>query len=216
MLGMEDRKILQQTNNKRYRLLINGDKKFLLDSDSNKFVWLMPWSIWLFSLTAHEIQNTDILLEEKKNSTKGSEGKLILMTSGFTAVMVRLLPAEIFTGKPFPGNELLLSILIIVLSLFLLFMRNQLSKRNEYRGEIKKTIKIRLNFFRFLKDNVKFVLLFALGILISTLLYIETIWLFVTGGNPLSFFLFLIVYIFLLLANQTVKAPEVYEIVIEE
>lgn len=215
MLGMGDKKILQQTDNKRYRLLINGDKKFLLDSDSNKFVWLMPWSIWLFSFTAYEIQNTDILLEEKK-SAKGSEGKLILMTSAFTAVMVRLLPAEIFTGKPFPGNELLLSILIIVLSLFLLFMRNQLSKRNEYRGEIKKTIKIRLNFFRFLKDNVNFVLLFALGVLISTLLYMGTIWLFVTGGNPLSFFLFLIVYIFLLLANQTIKAPEVYEIVIEE
>ncbi len=197
-------------------MLTLDNKNYLLDSDSNKFIWLFPWLIWLFVFTAYEIKNTDMLLAEKKSSKKGSERKLILMASVFTAVMVRLVPAEIFTGKPFPGNELLLSIFMIVLFLYLLFLRNQLSKKNEYKGKIDKTVKIKLNFFKFLKGNIKFILVFALGILISVLLYVETIWLFIIGGNPLSLFLFLIVYIFLLFANQTIKAPEVYEVLIEE
>ncbi|MBL1225302.1 DUF443 family protein [Enterococcus sp. BWR-S5] len=192
------------------------NKNYLLDSDTNRLIWLFPWLIWLFAFAAYEIKNTDMLLAEKKSSKKSSEGKLILMASVFTAVMVRLVPAEIFTGKPFPGNELLLSIFMIVLFLYLLFLRNQLSKKNEHKGKIDKAVKIKLNFFKFLKDNIKFILVFALGILISVLLYVETIWLFIIGGNPLSLFLFLIVYIFLLFANQTIKAPEVYEVLIEE
>lgn len=212
MLGMGDRKILQQTKNKRYRLLVSENKNYLLDSDSNKFVWIVPWLIWFFPFKAYEVKDTADLFEEKK----GNKGRLVLLVSVFTALMIRMLPTEMYTDKPFPQNEFLLSLLIIVFSSVILFLRSLVSKKNKYDGKISKTVNIKLNFLSFFRSNFKFILFFSIGTVISILLLLELFRLFINGGNLLSLIGFLLIYTFLLFTNQTIKAPEAFELLIEE
>lgn len=204
--------MLEQTRNKRYRLLTLDNKNYLLDSDTNRFVWLVPWCIWFFPFKAYEVTEMDVLFEEKKDS----KGRVLLMVSVFTALIVRMFPTEMYTDKPLPQKDLLLSLLTVVFSLAILFLRSRISRKNEYNGEIKKVVKIKLNFLKFLKSNFRFISFFSIGTIISILLLLELFRLFITGGNLLTLIGFLLIYTFLLFTNQTIKAPEVFEVLIEE
>lgn len=212
VISKEDKVILQQSVNRRYRLLTLENKSYLLDSDTNKFIWLFPWLIWFLPFKAYEVTDMDALLEKKKDS----KGRVLLMASVFTALIVRMFSTEIYTDKPLPQNELLLSLLTIVFSLTVLFLRSRISKKNEYNGEIKKAVRIKLNFLKFLKSNFRFISFFSIGTIISILLLLELFRLFIIGGNFLTLIGFLLIYTFLLFTNQTIKVPRVFEVLIEE
>lgn len=207
--------MLKKTSNKRYRLLLNDKKNYLIDSDTNLIVILFPWLIWLFSFKAFEVKD----IRNFEIDTQKKEGKVwfwIPTTTVLSIIMIRLVPAGFYTSKLYPNHELFLTFIIVSIIILLFLFRLYMSKQKLYKGAVVQSVKIRLSFIEHFKSNLRQIIIFSAGFVISSLFLIELFKSFIIGGNPIILTVFLMVYAFILFANQTIQAPISYEIKIEK
>lgn len=114
--------MIENLDNKRYRMIVKNKKSFLIDLDSHPIIWLFPICIYLLPLKGLEIDKKTTLkkIKVKKNRDFGG---LILLTSGFLIIFTRLIPTYIFTEQPIKNKEFLLSIVIIFLMIIIFLYR---------------------------------------------------------------------------------------------
>ncbi|WP_442896587.1 DUF443 family protein [Enterococcus sp. 5H] len=62
--------IIENTNNKRYRLFVKENKKYIIDSDTNIISIIFPWLIWLFALNGYEIEDIQSLQIDKNKKRR--------------------------------------------------------------------------------------------------------------------------------------------------
>lgn len=203
--------MLETTNNKRYRLFMKNDKLYIVDSDTNIVSIFFPWLIWLFPMNGYEIENP-IGFQTKDKEHTNRKGGLVITSAVLSIVMIRVIPAKYFIGKPYPDNEKLLTVLIISLIVALLIFRMSVSRKRLYKGEVKASIKVRVDLFKYFRVNLKSLIIYSIGLIISSLFLIELFKMFIFGGNPVVLVIFLMIYSFLIFANQTMQTPIKYDI----
>ncbi|MBO0421632.1 DUF443 family protein [Enterococcus plantarum] len=203
--------MIENTNNKRYRLFMKENKQYIIDSDTNIISIIIPWLIWLFPLNGYEIEDIQSL-QIDKNKKEGRKGGLVLTSSVLSVVMIRIIPSKYILGKPFPDHKLFLTLLIMCFIASLFLFRMKVSKQRLYKGEVKSSIKVKLDFLKDFRPNVKSLIVYLAGLVIGSLFLIEMFKIFIVGGNPLVLGIFLMVYTFLIFANQTMQTPIKYEV----
>ncbi len=203
--------MIENTNNKRYRLFVKENKKYIIDSDTNIISIIFPWLIWLFPLNGYEIEDIQSL-QIDKNKKEGKKGGLVLTSSVLSVVMIRIIPSKYILGKPFPDHELFLTLLIMCFIVSLFLFRMKVSKQRLYKGEVKSSIKVKLDFLKDFRPNVKSLIVYLAGLVIGSFFLIEMFKIFIVGGNPLVLGIFLMVYTFLIFANQMMQTPIKYDI----
>ncbi|MEI5991698.1 hypothetical protein A5881_003235 [Enterococcus termitis] len=203
--------MIENTNNKRYRFFVKENKKYIIDSDTNIISIIFPWLIWLFPLNGYEIEDVQSLQIDKKKK-EGKKGGIVLTSSVLSIVMIRIIPSEYIVGKPFTDHELLLTLFIMCFIVSLFLFRMKKSKQRLYKGEVKSLIKVKLDFLKDFRSNVKSIIVYLAGLVISSLFLIELFKMFIVGGNPLVLGIFVMVYTFLIFANQTMQTPIKYDV----
>lgn len=205
--------MIEKSFNKRYRFLTHDNRTYLVDSDSHFVVWFFPWLIWFFPFKIYECDEGCKLKEKQR---EGSKGLIVLISSVLSVLIIKVVPTEYFTSDLFPYHEIPLSIFLLVIMILIFLIRCYVSKKRLYQGKVFRTGIIKLDFFKYYKENMRFFLLFSFGALFTGLILKEFFFQFITSGNPIYFLLFLLVYTFFLFANQSIQVPEKYDIKFQE
>lgn len=79
--------MIEKTINKRYKQLTYDGKKYLLDMDSNKITWFLPFLVWFLPIKAYKNIELDVL-KEKEN--KKGNGLIILIASVLSTILIRV------------------------------------------------------------------------------------------------------------------------------
>lgn len=193
--------MIENLDNKRYRMIVKNKKSFLIDLDSHPLIWLFPICIYLLPLKGLEIDKMTTLkkVEVKKNGTFGG---LILLTSGFLIIFMRLIPTYIFTEQPIKNKEFLLSIVIIFL------YRKFLSKKLTYKEPVKSEILLKIKVDKLLKENWKYLFGQFLSYGLFIFVWFSTFMIFIKGGNPISLAISLATFYLILIANFNIRINE--------
>lgn len=125
--------MIEETSNKRYKMLVYRNSSYLLDMDSNKLMWVFPFLVWFFPIKADKgIKPSD--LETLKGTTEKSKiGSVVFFSSVFAAVLIRVLDEKFWktiyiTNKPVLSLLVLLGIISVLVYRFIFRY-----KKNEYK-----------------------------------------------------------------------------------
>ena len=66
----------------RFKEVEVNNKKLLVDVDTSKLAWIIPWAVWLFPKNAYHYRS---LKTDKKQKKKNSSKGLIVLTSSILA-----------------------------------------------------------------------------------------------------------------------------------
>lgn len=199
--------MIENLNNKRYRMIVKNKKSFLIDLDSHPLIWLFPICIYLFPLKGLETDKK-ITLKKVKVIKNGTFGGLVLLTSGFLIIFTRLIPTYVFTVQPLKNKEFLLSIVIIFLMIIILLYRKYLSKKMTYKEPVKSEVLLKIKVDKLLKENWKYLLGQFLSYALFVFIWFSTFMVFVKGGNPISLAISLGTFYLILIANFNIRINE--------
>ena len=199
--------MIEDLDNKRYRMIVKNKKSFLIDLDSHPLIWLFPICIYLLPLKGLEIDKKTTLkkVKVKKN---GNFGGLILLTSGFLIIFMRLVPTYIFTEQPIKNKEFLLSIVIIFLMVIIFLYRKFLSKKLTHKEPVKSEILLKIKVDKLLKENWKYLFGQFLSYGLFVFVWFSTFMIFIKGGNPISLAISLGTFYLILIANFNIRINE--------
>lgn len=142
MIG-DDKMEIARTENKRYKQLTYNGKKYLLDMDSNKLTWFLPFLVWFFPIRGY--QDTELPLEKKEKQKKG--GSFILLVSILSGIMIRMTNRGFGDLSVYENyQQIFLFLLFISVSIVLLIRYFYRYKRNELLLEEKKVVYVHFHF----------------------------------------------------------------------
>lgn len=126
--------MIEKTKNKRYQQLNNSGKEILLDMDSNKLTWLLPFLVWLLPIKGYKDMKIPLAEKEVRNET----GKIILMSSILSSIFIRMTNrgfgdlSLLINGKEIASILLLLSMVIVLaIRYFFRYKTNELKTTKE-------------------------------------------------------------------------------------
>lgn len=177
---------------KRYKKLNIENKIYLIDLDTNKITWIVPWLIWLLPNQGY-IESTKHVVEEKgKNPSKGG---IVLASSAFASILIRNTDKSFGEIPSLVGYPLLTSFIIIGASIgifcyrYYFFKKEDLST-SDWQSESSENLFVQLN-----NRPVKLIVKAILGMIFMALILYFFASIFITNGNILG----LGIYCFLLM-----------------
>lgn len=132
LLGVGVGEMIQETNNKRFRLLTKGKNRYLLDMDSNKIVWLFPWIWYFFSFKVYILKDIPKGLEVSKKR-KNTTGLIIILSTIIAGILIRNID-ENFWKKEIINNFAIRIIFVLVVISFVFCIR--IIQSNKMRNRI--------------------------------------------------------------------------------
>lgn len=196
--------MIKTTSNKRYKILTHHNKFYLLDMDSNKLTWFLPFLVWFLPIKVFEgVKPSD--LDVLKETTKKSKiGGIVFFSSIFSAVLIRVLDEKFWKTVYFNNKPALFLLLLMGIISVLVYRYIFRYKKNEYKTK-EQPIKIKLK-FTFNKIDYFFKLFLSLLFVYWILYFMCSI--FINYGNLLPLVIILPLVYLLSIINTTFLPPE--------
>lgn len=197
--------MIKGIQSKRYKLLIHEDKTYLLDLDTNKITWFLPFLVWFLPMKAYLLSNDEVLQHQEKNIKfkKSQLGLIVLSTSILTSSLIGILDENFWKTVYFDNKLVLLISLLFIWTVTIIARFFFRYKKNEY-NPTKAPIYVK---FHFSKNIVTYLTKTGLAMLFFyTILYFMSN-IFINFGNILTLGIIVPIIYLLIIVNTTIFPP---------
>ncbi|WP_279614932.1 DUF443 family protein [Enterococcus rotai] len=188
----------------RFKEVEVNNKKMLVDLDTSKLVWIVPWAVWLFPKNAYCY---DAVKEDNKQKKKSSSKGLIVLTSSILAsALIRNTDKSFGELSFLQGHPIELFLCLIVVTAAVFYYRWYSSNRELKRlSDIKKyEIVVSKKTSGLMSQLLKV----CVGIFISIVALYFFGSIFIFKGNILGLGVYYFFLINILFRNYSEKIPE--------
>ncbi|WP_429956328.1 DUF443 family protein [Enterococcus sp. AZ020] len=194
--------MIKNISNKRYKFLIYENETYLLDLDTKKITWLLPFLVWFLPMKAYLLSEDEITLQQNISirPKQGRLGSIVLIASLLASSLVGILD-EKFWKTVYFDNKLLLSISLLFIWVSTMIIRYFIrSKKNEFISK-GKPMYVK---FHFSGTAAVYLLKFGLAMLFfySILYFMSSI--FINFGNILTLGIIIPIIYLLSIVNTTI------------
>ncbi|MBO0421634.1 DUF443 family protein [Enterococcus plantarum] len=188
----------------RFKEVEVNNKKMLVDLDTSKLAWIVPWAVWLFPKNAYHYGSLKTDKEQKKKSS--SKGLIVLTSSILASVLIRNTDKSFGELPYLQGHPMELLLCLIVLTAFVFYYRWYSSNRElKSLSDIKK---YEIVVSKMTSGFINQLLKVCVGIFISIVALYFFGSIFIFKGNILGLGVYYFFLINILFRNYSEKIPE--------
>lgn len=189
---------------KRYKKLNVGNKAYIVDLDTNKITWIIPWLVWLMPNQGWIESSKNYAEKKGKNPSKGG---IVLASSAFASILIRNTDKSFGEIPSLVGYPLLTSFIIIGVSIGIFCYRYYFFKKEElstsdWQSESSKNLFVQLS-----NRPVKLIVKAILGMIFMALILYFFASIFITNGNLLGLGIYCFLLMNIVFRNYYEMAP---------